>query len=82
MRAGKGKRRGRKYKNATSVLVVYGSEPNTTTLFQAARNLAGVSVIHVSQLNAEILAPGTHPGRLTVWVRSAIDALAENELYM
>ena len=81
VRAGKGKRRGRKYKNATSVLVVYGSEPNTTTLFKAARNLAGVSIIHVSQLNAEILAPGTHPGRLTVWVRSAIDALASDELY-
>ena len=81
VRAGKGKRRGRKYKNATSVLVVYGSEPNNTTLFKAARNLPGVSIVHVSQLNAEILAPGTHPGRLTVWVRSAIDALASGDLY-
>ena len=82
VRAGKGKRRGRKYKNATSVLVVYGSEPNATTLYKAARNLPGVSIVHVSQLNAELLAPGTHPGRLTVWVRSAIDALAANELFM
>ena len=82
VRAGKGKRRGRKYKNATSVLIVYGSEPNTTTLFKAARNLPGVKIVHVSQLNAELLAPGTHPGRLTVWIRSAIDALATNELYM
>lgn len=81
VRAGKGKRRGRKYKSATSVLIVYGSEPNATTLFKAARNLAGVSIVHVTQLNAEILAPGTHPGRLTVWVRSAIDALAKDELY-
>jgi large subunit ribosomal protein L4e len=81
VRAGKGKRRGRKYKNATSVLVVYGSEPNSITLYQAARNLPGVSVVHVSQLNAELLAPGTHPGRLTVWVKSAVDALASEELF-
>ncbi len=81
VRAGKGKRRGRKYKSATSVLIVYGSEPNATTLYKAARNLAGVSIVHVTQLNAELLAPGTHPGRLTVWVRSAIDALANDELF-
>lgn len=81
VRAGKGKRRGRKYKSATSVLIVYGSEPNATTLYKAARNLAGVSIVHVNQLNAELLAPGTHPGRLTVWVRSAIDALANDELF-
>ncbi|MHA2362336.1 MAG: 50S ribosomal protein L4 [Candidatus Hodarchaeales archaeon] len=81
VRAGKGKRRGRKYKTAKSVLVVYGSDPDTITLFKAARNLSGVDIIHVSQLNAELLAPGTHPGRLTVWIRSAIDKLAEDNLY-
>jgi large subunit ribosomal protein L4e len=81
VRAGKGKRRGRKYKNATSVLVVYGSEPDTVSLYKSARNLPGVDVVHVTQLNTELLAPGTHPGRLTVWVKSAIETLATEKLF-
>ncbi|MCW4027422.1 MAG: 50S ribosomal protein L4, partial [Candidatus Bathyarchaeota archaeon] len=28
-------------------------------------------------LNAELLAPGTHPGRLTVWTRSSMKELRE-----
>jgi large subunit ribosomal protein L4e len=43
---------------------------------KAARNLPGVTVRYVSKLNAEDLAPGTQPGRLTVWTKSAIEALA------
>jgi large subunit ribosomal protein L4e len=42
---------------------------------KAARNYPGLNVITVKQLNAESLAPGTHPGRLTVWVESAIKGL-------
>jgi large subunit ribosomal protein L4e len=38
-----------------------------------------VEVVTVNNLNAEILAPGTHPGRLTIWTNSAIEKL--NELY-
>jgi large subunit ribosomal protein L4e len=30
----------------------------------------------VTNLNAEMLAPGTHPGRLTVWTSNAIEKLA------
>lgn len=81
VRAGKGKRRGRKYKNAKSALVVYGSEPQKVSLYKAARNLPGVDIVHVSQLNAELLAPGTHPGRLTVWLKSAIEALESENLF-
>jgi len=29
----------------------------------------------VENLNAELLAPGTHPGRLTVWTSSAFEKL-------
>lgn len=81
VRAGKGKRRGRKYKNAKSVLVVYGSDSNAISLFKAARNLPGVDLVHVSQLNTELLAPGTAPGRLTVWIKSAIEVLASENLF-
>ena len=43
----------------------------------AARNLAGVDVVTVAGLNAELLAPGTHAGRLTIWSESAIRSLGE-----
>ena len=46
-------------------------------LIKAARNLPGVDVVQVKDLNAEVLAPGTHPGRLVIWSKSAIEALRE-----
>jgi large subunit ribosomal protein L4e len=36
-----------------------------------------VDVTTVANLNVELLAPGTHPGRLTVWTSSAIERLSE-----
>jgi large subunit ribosomal protein L4e len=42
---------------------------------EAARNLPGIEVASVENLNAELLAPGTHPGRLTVWTTSAFEKL-------
>jgi len=38
--------------------------------------LPGVDVCRVAALNVELLAPGTHPGRLTVWTEDAISKLA------
>ncbi len=72
VRAGRGKLRGRRFKNRKSVLIVAARD---SALFRSARNLAGVDVISVDSLNTEILAPGTHAGRLTVWTESAIAAL-------
>ena len=74
IRAGRGKMRGRKYKNKKSVLVVCADR---CTAFNAARNLSGVDIVAVSDLNAELLAPGTHAGRLTVWTAGAIELLRE-----
>ena len=76
IRAGRGKMRGRKYKNRKSLLVVTGNE---AAVSRAARNLSGVDITTVSNLNAELLAPGTHAGRLTVWTKSAIEQLAQKE---
>ena len=58
--------------------------PNTlrAELINAYSNIAGVVCVDVTSLNAELLAPGTHAGRLTVWTKSAIDALGKNNLYM
>lgn len=74
IRAGKGKMRGRKYKNRKSLLIVAASDQG---LGKAARNLPGVDFATVDRLNAELLAPGTHAGRLTVWTQSALQKLSE-----
>ncbi len=71
-RAGKGERRGRAYKTPKSVLIVVKENRG---IYRAARNLPGVDVVEVRNLNAELLAPGGHPGRLTIWSKSAIEAL-------
>jgi large subunit ribosomal protein L4e len=72
VRAGRGKMRGRRYKQRKSVLIVTGETP-----LRAARNLAGVDAVTVGQLNTELLAPGTHAGRLTIWTEAALNKLEE-----
>jgi large subunit ribosomal protein L4e len=73
VRAGKGKHRGRKMKQAVGPLIVVA---DGKSLINAASNLSGVQVTTVTDLNTEMLAPGTHPGRLTVWTNGAIEKLA------
>jgi large subunit ribosomal protein L4e len=73
IRAGKGKIRGRKYKNRKSLLIVAASDQG---LGKAARNLPGVDFITVEKLNAELLAPGTHAGRLTIWTEGSLQKLS------
>ena len=72
IRAGRGKTRGRKYKKVKGPLVVVGEDKGISL---GARNHAGVDVVVVENLNAELLAPGTHPGRLTVYTKSAVEKL-------
>jgi large subunit ribosomal protein L4e len=71
VRAGRGTTRGRKHKEPKSVLFVTSEEPS-----KAARNLAGADVATAANVSAEDLAPGTHPGRLTVWTESAVEEVA------
>lgn len=78
VRAGKGKNRGRKYQNKIGPLFVVA---NNCPLMNSAKNIPGVDVCLVQNLNAELLAPGTHPGRLTLWTEGAIDALAKQNLF-
>ena len=70
VRAGKGKMRGRKMKQAVGPLLVIAKNEGVA---EAARNLPGVDIASVDNLNVELLAPGTHPGRLTVWTSSAFE---------
>ena len=46
-------------------------------IFKAARNLEGVDVCSPKQLNAELLAPGSHPGRLAVFSEKALEEVGE-----
>ncbi len=72
VRAGKGKGRGRRRKHAVGPLLVI---TNDEGVVKAAHNVPGVDVVTVESLNAELLAPGAHSGRLTVWTSSAIEKL-------
>ncbi len=72
IRAGKGKMRGRKYKRKVGPLLVVGEDRGIN---KAARNIPGVDVVQVENLNAELLAPGGVPGRLTVWTENAMKKL-------
>ena len=70
VRAGRGKMRGRRFKQRKSLLIVTAEKP-----LAAARNLSGVDAVTVDQLNVEHLAPGMLAGRLTVWTESALTRL-------
>ena len=76
VRAGRGKMRGRRVKRAVGPLLVITENEGVV---EAARNLPGVEVVTVNDLNVELLAPGTHPGRLTIWTSSAFEKL--DQLY-
>ncbi len=72
IRAGKGKMRGRRYKEGKSLLVVLSGKCKALKAF---RNLPGVTVAYVNNLSVIHLAPGGVPGRLTLWSEEAIKRL-------
>lgn len=79
IRAGKGKKRGRKYRKIRGILIVVSRDD--CSLKNAGKNIPGVEIKSVEKLNAEILAPGTNPGRLTTFTEAAIDKLAKERLF-
>ncbi len=74
VRAGRGKMRGRKHKKGKGPLIVVAEDNG---IGYAARNLPGVEICSVAGLNAELLAPGAHPGRLVIWTESAFGQIDE-----
>lgn len=75
IRAGKGKMRNRRYRTPVSVLIVVSDAERNAPIFKSASNLPGVTIEEVKTLNTSILAPGGDAGRLTVYTKSAIDAI-------
>ena len=78
VRAGKGKTRGRKYKKRKGILFVLASESD---LSKSARNIAGSDIAIIDNINAELLAPGTELGRLTLYTESAVKKLQDKRLF-
>ena len=78
IRAGKGKSRGRKYVKKLGPLIVV---PETCSLQKSAPNIPGVDVALLQELDAEMLAPGSVPGRLTIFTRSAIDKMKKESAF-
>ncbi|MBW2982317.1 50S ribosomal protein L4 [Candidatus Woesearchaeota archaeon] len=79
IRAGKGKLRGRKYRKKKGPLIVISKE---CKLEKSARNVPGIDVVKVSALNAELLAPGAIPGRITIFTQAALEKLDKEKLFM
>lgn len=69
VRGGRGKMRGRQYKKKVGVLIVVGEDKG---ILKGARNIAGLDVVTLDNVNTELLAPGAQAGRLTVWSESAL----------
>jgi large subunit ribosomal protein L4e len=74
LRAGKGKYRNRRHRQRLGPLVVYGADEGVTRGF---KNLPGVDVCDVRNLNLLQLAPGGHLGRFVIWSEGAIALLDE-----
>lgn len=72
IRAGKGKRRNRRYVQHVGPLVVYDEAGPLTRAF---RNIPGVELAQVSRLNLLRLAPGGHLGRFIIWTQGAFAKL-------
>ncbi|MEE9593803.1 MAG: 50S ribosomal protein L4, partial [Candidatus Hydrothermarchaeales archaeon] len=74
IRSGKGKMRGRRYKKKKSILIVVGEDKGIS---MGAGNFPGVDIVEARSLGVEDLAPGTQPGRLTIYTKSAMNVLGD-----
>merc|ERR1712066_1011141 len=72
MRAGKGKLRNRRHVQKLGPLVIYDQDQGLTKAF---RNIPGVDVMQVDNLNLLKLAPGGHVGRFCIWTEGAFKKL-------
>ena len=74
LRSGKSAMRGRAKRHGIGPLLVIVEDRG---IGKAARNLLGVDVVEIKSLNTELRAPGTHPGRLTIWTSSALQGVGK-----
>ena len=73
-RAGRGKSRGRRTIKRKGPLIIVAEDKE---IMNAAKNIPGIDMASPGDLSVSMLAPGTVPGRLSIWTRSAIGQVAE-----
>jgi large subunit ribosomal protein L4e len=71
-RAGRGKTRGRRTIKSKGPLIIISEDRGVG---KASGGIPGVDIVAVKDLKAGMLAPGTVPGRLTVWTKSAAEVV-------
>jgi large subunit ribosomal protein L4e len=72
VRAGRGTMRGRKYRTKKGPIIILSK--NCVAL-KASRNIPGIDAISVANMNANLLAPGTHAGRMLITTEVALKAI-------
>jgi len=72
VRKGRGKTRGRKYKRKVGPLIVVSENKG---ILKSGKNISGVDVRLIDELTIKDLAPGSIPGRLTIYSQSALKSL-------
>jgi len=48
---------------------------NDKGISKAVKSMSGVDAVRIGELSAEALAPGTMPGRVTIWSKGAVEKL-------
>lgn len=79
IRSGKGKVRGRKYKNKKGILIIIKDDFG---IVNASKNIPGTDVIKYENVSIENLAPGGVSGRLVLWSQSAFSELNNFEVFI
>lgn len=75
VRAGKGKRRGRRYQKKKGPLFIVKQDNGVV---KAIRNLAGFDATESKKLSVSMLSPGGRPGRLAIFTQSALQELLDS----
>ena len=78
VRSGKGKNKGRRHKTKTGPLVIVSKK---CKLVQAVENIKGMDIVPINLVNVELLAPGSHAGRLTIYTKGAIERLEKENMF-
>ena len=79
IRAGRGKTRGRKYRTKVGPLFVVSKNCD---LMKSARNIQGVEIIDVKNLNAMLLTRGQEEARQAIWSDDAVSRLDKEGLFL
>lgn len=79
LKKGKARLRGRQKSYSKGPLLIV---TNKCELLNSGKNLPGIEVVKVNELNVKVLAPGSIPGRVTIWSEDSIKKMSSEGLYL